>query len=520
MSALHEKFAPLLGEFVWHSLTEDPTLDAVSERHRQAVEGVLARHGRHLPSSLQILEVAAYAHTTGYSLARRPGTHATLLDVSASTLKLGRKTALREGLPPDGTRLVAADFHQLPFEDAQFHLVYLCSALHHTVRWAQVLSELARVLAPGGLLFLENEPCLREFCFYRFGANRAESFTPFEKALDAMGAIRTVAEPYVGSRPEALFGMTENQHIPLEDLRQAVEKECRMVEFNVFQGPGVGKLEHQLLRRHAMQAGELEAWLVSRLEQICAQAAPALGETEKGLGFSLPDRAAIAALSRKIVPAVKALPVLRASRLRRFLGRLTHAPGRFLPSAYREGLARLFGAGVNIVAIRRGTPGADVSGRLKDAFPEEDGVVLGFEPEIRRLLAQRDAVFPDLQTASNETLQAVFPPSEWEIRTSPAGSRSVVSRSPSARIVAPVAAGSLVLLRVYAARLDRPYRVGLFLGDAELAGMNVYQSESFLLSAIADTADALQFRISALGVQEGALPQSLITLSYAGAVAP
>ncbi len=520
MNALNQRFAPMLGEFVWHSLTEDATLDAVSARHLQAVEGVLARHGRHLPSSLHLLEVAAYAHTTGYSLAQKPGTRATLLDISASTLKLGRKNARRNGLPLDGTRLVAADFHQLPFEDAQFHLVYICSALHHTVRWTEVLAELVRVLAPGGLLFLENEPCLREFCFYRFGANRAESFTPFEKALDAMGAIRTVAEPYIGSRPEALFGMTENQQIPLEDLRQAVERGCRTVEFNVFQGPGVGKLEHQLLRRHAMEAGKLEAWLALQIEQICAQAASALGETEKGLGFSLPGPEEIAALSRKIVPVVKALPVIRASRLRRLLARLTHAPGRFLPRGYREGLARLFGAGVNIVALKRGTAGSAVSGRLKDAYPEDDGVVLGFEPEIRRLLARRDAAFPDLQAAPQEAIQGVFPPSDWEIRISAAGSRSVVSRSPSARILAPVAAGSLVLMRVYAARVDRPYRVGLFLGDTELAGMDVYQSESFLLSAIAARSDQLGIRITAIGAHDGAPPQSLITLSYAGAVAP
>jgi hypothetical protein len=48
--------------------------------------------------------------------------------------------------------------------------------------------------------------------------------------------------------------------------------------------------------------------------------------------------------------------------------------------------------------------------------------------------------------------------------------------------------------------------------------MDVYQSESFLLSGIAEAAGPLQMRISGLGVRQGALPQSLITLSYAGAV--
>jgi hypothetical protein len=30
MSLLDQDIAPLLGEFVWHTLTDDPTLDAVS----------------------------------------------------------------------------------------------------------------------------------------------------------------------------------------------------------------------------------------------------------------------------------------------------------------------------------------------------------------------------------------------------------------------------------------------------------------------------------------------------------
>ena len=513
MSALHQRFAPLLGEFVWHSLTEDPTLDAVSAAHLRAVQEVLARHGKALPAGKQILEVAAYAHTTGYCLADGKGSQSTLLDASASTLKLGRKNARRRGLPLDRTRLVAADFHHLPFDDAQFHLVYICSALHHTERWTEVLAELVRVLAPGGILFLENEPCLREFCFYRFRANRGESFTPFEKALDALGAIRTIAEPYVGSRPEALFGMTENQRIPLESLRQAVERQCRTVEFNAAPESYVGTLEREVLRQD-------EGGLISRLEEICTQAAKVLGETEKGLGFSLPERQEIIALSRRIVPSLQALPVIRGSRLRRLLGRFTRVPGRFFPKAYREGLARLFGADVNIVAIKRGAPSADVSGRLKESFPEEDGVVLGFEPEIRRLLNQRDPVFPDLQTASPEAIQRVFAPSQWELKTSAAGSRSVVSRSPEMRILAQVAPGSLVLMRVYAARLDQPYRVSLLLGDDELTGADLYQSESFLLSAIAGRSGQMSLRITSRTGHDSAAPHSLVSLSYAAAITP
>lgn len=72
-ASLDERFGPLLGGSVWHTATVDPTLQEVSELHFHAVQDILARHGKHLPSVPQILEVAAYAHVAGYSLAHRQG---------------------------------------------------------------------------------------------------------------------------------------------------------------------------------------------------------------------------------------------------------------------------------------------------------------------------------------------------------------------------------------------------------------------------------------------------------------
>jgi hypothetical protein len=50
------------------------------------------------------------------------------------------------------------------------------------------------------------------------------NFTKFERALNDLGVIRTFAEPYPGSRPETLFGMIENQMIPLRRLLGAAEQ--------------------------------------------------------------------------------------------------------------------------------------------------------------------------------------------------------------------------------------------------------------------------------------------------------
>lgn len=116
---LDPELVPILGEFAWHSLTADSRLAEVSEEHYAVVVKLLADAA--LPAqSLRVLEIAAYAHTTGYMLYGRLGARTDLLDISPSTLKLGRRMARAQNLPTDGTRCVAADFHNLPYDDAQF----------------------------------------------------------------------------------------------------------------------------------------------------------------------------------------------------------------------------------------------------------------------------------------------------------------------------------------------------------------------------------------------------------------
>ncbi len=581
-ASLDERFGPLLGESVWHTVTVDPTLQEVSELHFHAVQSVLARHGSHLPPQPQILEVAAYAHTTGYALARRLGARPTLLDVSASTLKLGRKTAGQHDLPVDATHLVAADFHSLPFDDGQFHMVYICSALHHTWNWQQVLGELIRVLAPGGLLLLENEPCKREFGFYRFRTNRINNFTPFEARLDQLGLLRTVAEPYLGSRPETLFGMVENQTIPLYELKAQVANECDLLEFTVTPEVCMGPLEQEMVARRGMAGDSLASWLTSRLGELLAQAAPALGETEKGLGFSLPLPAEVAALCERAAESLKALPAPPAPSLRRRIGSLllrlarlrrkilrrlealplpalrqglsramsvpaaiqnqvAHATIGFSSDPYREGLARLFGANVKIVARKNGMSSTAAEGRLKRAYPEQEGVVLGFEPDMLQLLSQCSAFSPDVQRSPEEAVRRVFPaedwaidisspgkaiqgilPEEWIEKSAETGIRSLVSRSDHGRITLPLPAGrSLVLLRCHGARGARPYRLLLLQDGRELARMDIHQSESFLLAGMAKTTapedGGLMLQMTALD-GGAAPPDARISLTYASAI--
>lgn len=470
---MDQALTPLLGETVWHTLVHDPAIAEVSEAHYRDVSRVLRTYGGTQP---QVLEVGAYAHTTAYMLAHRIGAQSTALDISTSTLRAGARFAAEAGLPLGRTRRIAADMHALPFEDGQFHLVYIASALHHASDWQRALAELLRVVAPGGLVFLQNEPCLRELCFYRFRTNRVDALTPFETRLAALGAIRTVAEPHLGSRPESLFGMVENQTMPLDALVAAVEGQCEIVELRVVPEQCMGPLEQALPDDPA-----------ATLQSVLAQAAPALGELEKGLGFSLPTAEEIRGLCARLAPRLRALPRgLRALASRRGERLLLRLSGQRWPrrsNAYRMELARLFGAGVSIVARKRGEPRADAAGRLNADYPEEDGVLLGFRPEVRRLLGERQRLFPDLQNAPEAAIRAVFPATDWDLHRSANGFLSVVARNPRARITCSLPPEPLhVFFRVHASRAEAPYRVRLVLGERELAGADVYLTESLLLA--------------------------------------
>jgi ubiquinone/menaquinone biosynthesis C-methylase UbiE len=53
---------------------------------------------------------------------------------------------------------VAGDFNTLPFRDESFDAVFISGALHHSPAPEKTISEIARVLRPGGMVALANEP--------------------------------------------------------------------------------------------------------------------------------------------------------------------------------------------------------------------------------------------------------------------------------------------------------------------------------------------------------------------------
>ena len=478
---LDPELLPILGEFAWHSLTVDSRLATVSEEHYAVVNALIAEAGMARTRDLRILEIAAYAHTTGYMLFDRLGARTDLLDISPSTLRLGRRIATEQGLRTDGTICVAGDFHDLPYADEQFDLVYICSALHHTWRWQRVLAEMVRVLAPGAVLLLENEPCRRQFCHYRFRANRVEQYGGLEQALVRLGIMRTVAEPFPNTRPETLFGMVENQTIPLGALCGALAANCTPVRMTVNTDACMEAFEYELLDRARADAPDCKRWLTKEMTQRIAEAASAMSAVDRGMDFGVPDRAEIAKLCATTVDALAALPADAAS------------------ADFKMGVADVFGAQVSLAVRKGGARNVAPGARLARHFPVKDNVVYAFPPRVARLLDAAGALLPDIQTGPPEAIIATFSPAEWTLSTTPDQLRVLSPACAEPSFVVPVDAPAslLIVLRLYAAVGTRPFRVAISTDDRELAGFDAYAAESVLLSPIVPCpADITQLRLT------------------------
>lgn len=217
---LLDKFGAQIGELAWHSTHYDPEIEAISERHAKTICRIASDFRLVKP---RILEVGAYAHFSAPLAAAQLNGRAWAHDISPDSLKLGKQISEQRGLSSFG-EAVAGDFHDLPFEDNMFDIVFIASAVHHTWRPQAVIDELARVTRPGGVVHLENEPVAREACLYAFRGNRPSERTEFEKRLEELGLTHTVSSPFPGSRAEALFGIIENDRIPLSFYQEALAR--------------------------------------------------------------------------------------------------------------------------------------------------------------------------------------------------------------------------------------------------------------------------------------------------------
>lgn len=455
--------ANILGEVLWHSATLDESILEVSKDH---ADKILNYKKKFLPDMVKInfLEVAAYAHVTGYILAKKYGWNCTLSDISVETLSLGKKQAEKLGIIKPAVRRVAVDFHDLPFHDKEFDIVYISSALHHTLRWQKVLEELFRVTNNGGILIIQNEPLERKFCLYKFSANREENYRNSELALKKAGILSTVAEPYPGTRPETLFGMIENQRMPLREILDILNRSGTIRELAVDSSICMSDFDHEILgasRNKFSLKKTIENGLIKRIKL----ARDELTFTDSQIGINIPSDSELSFLASNISNDILTLP-------------------RSDSSEYKIALGSIFGGAVSAV-IQRKFSGytAKYSGKLRYNYGERKGVVIGLPPKVMSVVEGAIDMLPDIQEATPNDLFSFFPTENWSLGGSE-NLRFLVLMSEKGTInikIPDVDSRYLVLVRLYGSPMDSPFTVSLGMGDSVLDQKHFYQAESLLL---------------------------------------
>jgi ubiquinone/menaquinone biosynthesis C-methylase UbiE len=454
--AANAVYAAQLGEIAWHEITVDPSIAAMTAEHtarvRMAIDSLLAREpGR----PLRFLEVAPYCHYTAQQVAAEFGAQAHAFDISPDSLRTAARLAREAGVAGEAVG-TAGDFHDLPYRDDWFDVVFIASAVHHTWRPERVVAEMLRVLRPGGLLMLDNEPVGGRLCLYRFRSNRAESYTPFERALSDHGALHVVSSPFLGSRPEALFGMVENDRIPLAVWEESVAGHERL---GWELTPVVSGFES------AVEAGSGSGPAVAHdlLERALAAAAPLLDERAASLGFSLPDAAEVEAL---------------LARARELSGWIAAARD---PGERQRRRADAFGAALRALVRKAGNGRAAAGDAFRRELPLDRGIRIDLPRDAAVEIGLDRVLLPTIEPAAAEALAAVFPPEDWQLYTEGNGVHVEMNRAAHASIrLPPRAEDGILLLRLYTVPSEAGvYRVRLAAGEAAESFI-VAQAESRL----------------------------------------
>jgi demethylmenaquinone methyltransferase/2-methoxy-6-polyprenyl-1,4-benzoquinol methylase len=119
-----------------------------------------------------VLDIAGGTGDMAQAFAKHAGSLGTVVhtDINLAMLRQGRDRLLDEGLMLPTT---VCDAEALPFADAQFHLVCVSFGLRNMTHKDRALTEMARVLKPGGkLLVLEfskvAQPLAKVYDWYSF----------------------------------------------------------------------------------------------------------------------------------------------------------------------------------------------------------------------------------------------------------------------------------------------------------------------------------------------------------------
>jgi ubiquinone/menaquinone biosynthesis C-methylase UbiE len=201
------------------------------ENRRRA--GFIRKYAQFIGPLSPFLEIGANAGHTSYMLANEFQADGFALDISADALRHGIALMDRWGLSRAPVR-IAGDAANLPFQDGSLRLVLTYQTLSQFMDLESIFQEVKRVLAPGGVFLLAEEPLLRLLSLRLYRVPYYNFMKPWERKLHDWGLLGYLIKDVVGAYQEESIGIRQNHSMYLSDWRRIIQKHFAAYEFDVL----------------------------------------------------------------------------------------------------------------------------------------------------------------------------------------------------------------------------------------------------------------------------------------------
>ncbi len=185
--------------------------------------GFIRRHEQFIGALSPFLEIGANVGHTSYMLANEFSADGFALDLSADALRYGAVLQDLWGLSRAPVR-IAGDALHLPFRDGSLRLVLAYQTLSQFMDIESVMVEAKRVLAPGGVFLLAEEPLRRLLTLGLYHCPYERRMRPWELTLHEWGLLGYLVKDVIGAEQEESLGIRQNHSLYLRDWHRLIRK--------------------------------------------------------------------------------------------------------------------------------------------------------------------------------------------------------------------------------------------------------------------------------------------------------
>jgi len=250
---------------------------------------LIRKHREFIGALTPFVEIGANAGHTSYLLANEFGASGFALDISADSLRYG--VALQQIWKLDRAPVrVAGDALNLPFRDNSIRFVMTYQTLSQFMDIESVFVEVKRVLAPGGVFLLAEEPLRRALTLNLYRCPYYDTMKAWERKLCDWGLLGYLVRDVIGAEQEESFGIRQNHSMNMRRWHDLIRKHFADQRYDVFvraTGPGEVYVKRLAVKLDPQRSQWSAARLLGgTLAAVCRKAgapapeAAALGELE------------------------------------------------------------------------------------------------------------------------------------------------------------------------------------------------------------------------------------------------